>query len=87
MWLMLQSDKGLSSAGLAKILGVSQPVAWRIGHALRLMAAREKMHDSTAEIDYFHLGGSPETGSRTLFDMPVGSQIPVSLRLTLRCSC
>jgi transposase-like protein len=29
MWLMLQSDKGLSSVRLAEILGVSQPTAWR----------------------------------------------------------
>ena len=37
MWLMLQSDKGLSSVRLAEALGVSQPTAWRMGHALRLM--------------------------------------------------
>lgn len=40
MWLLLQSDKGLSSVRLAETLGVSQPTAWRIGHALRLMVAR-----------------------------------------------
>ncbi len=40
MWLILQSDKGLSSVRLAEALGVSQPTAWRMGHALRLMAAR-----------------------------------------------
>ena len=37
LWLILQSDKGLSSIRLAEALGVSQPTAWRIGHALRLM--------------------------------------------------
>lgn len=57
MWLMLQSDKGLSSVRLAEALGVSQPTAWRMGHALRLMAAREHMLDGTVEIDHFHLGG------------------------------
>jgi transposase-like protein len=41
LWLILQSDKGLSSIRLAEALGVSQPTAWRIGHALRLMLARE----------------------------------------------
>lgn len=60
MWLMLQSDKGLSSVRLAEALGVSQPTAWRMGHALRLMVAREHMLDSTVEIDHFHLGGRPK---------------------------
>jgi|GEM_PF-316253 len=59
MWLMLQSDKGLSSVRLAEALGVSQPTAWRMGHALRLMAAREHVLDGTVEIDHFHLGGRP----------------------------
>jgi hypothetical protein len=30
-----------------------------MGHALRLMVARENMLDGTVEIDHFHLGGSP----------------------------
>ena len=59
MWLMLQSDEGLSSVRLAEALGVSQPTAWRMGRALRLMAAREHMLDGTVEIDHFHLGGRP----------------------------
>lgn len=33
LWLMLQSDKGMSSVRLAEALGVSQPTAWRMGHA------------------------------------------------------
>jgi transposase-like protein len=41
LWLILQSDRGLSSIRLAEALGVSQPTAWRMGHALRLMLARE----------------------------------------------
>lgn len=58
-WLMLQSDKGMSSVRLAEALGVSQPTAWRMGHALRLMVAREHMLDGTVEVDHFHLGGRP----------------------------
>lgn len=57
MWLILQSDKGMSSVRLAENLGVSQPTAWRMGHALRLMMAREHMLDGTVEVDHFHLGG------------------------------
>jgi transposase-like protein len=60
MWLMLQSDKGLSSVRLAETSGVSQPTAWRMGHALRLMVAGEHMLDGTVEIDHFHLGGRPK---------------------------
>lgn len=59
MWLLLQSDKGMSSVRLAEALGVSQPTAWRMGHALRLMVARESMLAGTVEIDHFHLGGRP----------------------------
>jgi transposase-like protein len=53
LWLILQSDKGLSSIRLAEALGVSQPTAWRIGHALRLMLARENPLGGTIEIDEF----------------------------------
>lgn len=45
LWLMLQSDKGISSIRLAEALGVSQPTALRMGHALRLMVGREHTLD------------------------------------------
>jgi len=60
LWLILQSYKGLSSVRLAEALGMSQPTAWRMGHALRLMAARETPFDGTVEIDEFYLGGKPK---------------------------
>ena len=60
LWLVLQSDKGLSSIRLAEALGVSQPTAWRIGHGLRLMLARENPLGGTVEIDEFFLGGRPK---------------------------
>jgi hypothetical protein len=53
MWLILQSDKGISSPRLAEAIGVSQPTAWRIGHAIRLMLAREKQLDGIVEADEF----------------------------------
>ena len=49
--LILQSEKGLLSIRLAEALGASQPTAWRIGHALRLMLARETPLGGTIEID------------------------------------
>ncbi len=60
MWLILQSDKGVSSIRLAEAIGVSQPTAWRMGHALRLMMARENPLSGTVEIDEFYLGGVPK---------------------------
>ncbi|QRM35422.1 IS1595 family transposase [Microvirga sp. VF16] len=59
LWLMLQSDKGISSIRLAEALGVSQPTAWRMGHALRLMVGREQALDGVVEIDGLYIGGRP----------------------------
>ncbi len=64
VWLILQSDKGLSSVRLAEALGVSQPTAWRMGHALRLMVAREAPLSGTVEIDEFYLGGKQRVRQR-----------------------
>ena len=57
MWLILQSDKGISSLRLAEAIGGSQPTAWRIGHAVRLTLARENQLDGIVETDEFYIGG------------------------------
>jgi transposase-like protein len=59
LWLMLQSDKGISSIRLAEALGISQPTAWRMGHALRLMVGREQALNGVIEIDSLYVGGKP----------------------------
>jgi hypothetical protein len=59
LWLILQSDKGVSSVRLAEAIGVSQPTAWRLGHALRLLVTREHQLGGTVEMDEFYIGGSP----------------------------
>jgi transposase-like protein len=59
LWLILQSDKGVSSVRLAEALGISQQAAWRMGHALRLLVANEKSLGGIVEIDEFYLGGNP----------------------------
>lgn len=59
LWLILQSDKGISSVRSAEAVGVSQPTAWRMGHALRLLMTREQPLGGTVEIDGFYVGGSP----------------------------
>jgi hypothetical protein len=45
---------------LAEAVGVSQPTAWRMGHALRLKVARENPLGGTVEIDEFYIGGQPK---------------------------
>jgi hypothetical protein len=59
LWLILQSDKGISSVRLSEAIGVSQPTAWRMGHALRLLVTRGQQVGGTVEIDEFYIGGSP----------------------------
>jgi transposase-like protein len=59
LWLILQSDKGISSVRLAEALGISQQAAWRMGHALRLMVAAKDQLGGTVEIDEFYFGGTP----------------------------
>jgi hypothetical protein len=59
LWLILQADKGISSVRLAEAIGVSQPTAWRMGHALRLLVGREHQLNGTVEMDEFYIGGSP----------------------------
>jgi transposase-like protein len=59
MWLILQSDKGISSVRLAEAVGVSQPTAWRMGHALRLLMSRQQLVSGTVEIDDLYIGGTP----------------------------
>jgi hypothetical protein len=65
LWLILQSDKGLSSVRLAEAVGVTQPTAWRMGHALRLLLARETPLGGTVEIDEFFLGGKAKKPTKT----------------------
>ncbi|MBQ0819465.1 IS1595 family transposase [Microvirga sp. HBU67558] len=59
LWLMLHSDNGISSIRLEEALGVSEPTAWRMDHALRLMVGREQALDDVVEIDGLDIGGKP----------------------------
>lgn len=80
MWLILQSDKGLSSVRLAEALGIIQPTAWRLGHALRLMMAPVDRLGGTVEIDGFYVGGEPKKGA----DGPDPGRGRKGLRKTLK---
>src|SRR5688500_7867951 len=60
LWLVLWSDKGVSSPRLAECLGVTQATAWLLGHRLRLLMRHlNQPLDGTVEADLLHVGGKP----------------------------
>lgn len=66
MYLVVTSSKGLSSVVLARLIGVTQPTAWRMGHVIRLMmeSGKEdsKLLTGVVEIDEMYVGGAPPKG-------------------------
>jgi hypothetical protein len=62
IYYILCSSKGVSSVILAKWLGVSQPTAWRMGHAIRQMmtpTAESAKLSGIVEVDEKYFGGKP----------------------------
>lgn len=63
MYYIVSSSKGVSSVVLARWIGVSQPTAWKMGHAIRAMMNPEdsKMPPlkDIVELDEKYLGGKP----------------------------
>lgn len=60
LWLVLWSDKGVSSPRLAEFLGVTQATAWLLGHRLRLLMRHlNQPLDGTVEADLLQVGGKP----------------------------
>ena len=63
MYYMLGSSKGISSVIMAKLIGVSQKTAWKLGQAIREMM--DMSHETfpavggVVEIDEKYLGGKP----------------------------
>ena len=64
LFLVLTSSKGVSSVVMARILGVNQKTAWKMGHAIRtLMEDREGFSarlDGVVEVDEAFVGGAPK---------------------------
>jgi hypothetical protein len=57
--LIVNSSKGVSSVFLGRYLGISQPAAWRMGHAIRHMMTpmlSEKL-TGVVELDKTDVGG------------------------------
>jgi len=59
MYSIINSSKGISSVYLARWIGVSQPTAWKIGHAIREMMAPDGQLNGVVELDEKYVGGIP----------------------------
>ncbi len=63
-FLVLKSSKGISFVVMARILGVNQKTAWKMGHAIReLMDDREAVSarlNGVVEVDEAYVGGAPK---------------------------
>ena len=63
MYLIISSSKGISSVVLARWLGVTQPTAWKMGHAIRKMMdpnqSEAGLLTGVVELDEMYVGGSP----------------------------
>ena len=66
MYSIINSSKGISSVFLARWIGVSQPTAWKLGHAIREMMAPHGQLNGVVELDEKYVGGKPrrKTGAR-----------------------
>ena len=67
MYLIITSSKGISSVVLARLIGVTQPTAWRMGHVIRKMMdpihADADLLRGIVEIDETYIGGRPQPGA------------------------
>jgi hypothetical protein len=61
IYLIVNSSKGVSSVFLGRYLGISQPAAWRMGHAIRHMMTPMLSAKLTGvvELDETYVGGNP----------------------------
>jgi transposase-like protein len=62
IYYIINSSKGISSVILARWIGVSQPTAWKMGHAIRQMmipTAEGLSLTGTVELDEKYFGGKP----------------------------
>ena len=64
IYYILNSSKGVSSVILARWIGVSQPTAWRMGHAIRKMMDPSRsdtgLLQGVVELDETYVGGAPQ---------------------------
>jgi transposase-like protein len=64
MYLIVSSSKGISSVVLARLIGVRQPTAWRMGHVVRQMMEPSRsdagLLQGVVELDEKYVGGIPQ---------------------------
>lgn len=64
MYLITSSSKGISSVVLSRLIGVTQPTAWKMGHTIRKMMASEQsdagLLTGVIELDEAYIGGKPQ---------------------------
>jgi hypothetical protein len=64
MYLIVSSSKGISSVVLSRLIGVTQPTAWRMGHSIRKMMdpnrSDAQMLQGIVELDEKYVGGTPQ---------------------------
>jgi hypothetical protein len=63
MYLIVSFSKGISSVILARLIGVTQPTAWRMGHTiLKMMDPQQSdglLLHGIVELDETYVGGQP----------------------------
>jgi hypothetical protein len=63
MYYIVNSSKGVSSVVLARWLGIRQPTAWKMGHAIRELMATgpepPRKLSGIVELDEKFIGGKP----------------------------
>jgi len=59
IYSIINSSKGISSVFLARWIGVSQPIAWKLGHAIREMMVPHGQLNGMVELDEKYVGGKP----------------------------
>ena len=66
MYLIVSSSKGISSVIMARLIGVTQPTAWRMGHTIRKMMDPQQsdglLLQGIVELDETYVGGQPDPG-------------------------
>lgn len=63
-------EQGISSVVTARLLGVNQKTAWKIGHAIRELMNERNAEllplEDVVEVDEAYVGGAPEIAVRGL---------------------
>ena len=63
MYLISSSSKGIASTVLSRLIGTTQPTAWKVGHTIRKMMdsshSEFPLLQGIVELDEAYIGGNP----------------------------